>query len=221
MIQGAIFDADGTLLDSMGMWDTVGERYLLSRGIDPAPGLREILFPMSLAQCARYLKKTYGLPDEPQAIEAGINGTIRRFYCREVEAKPGVKGFLEGLRARGIPCTLATATDKAVITEGLRRTGLLDYFQEVITCGQLGVDKGTPHIFDYARERMGTPKAATWVFEDAVHAARTAHQAGYPVAAVADPYSDQAALRKVCRLYLPDLTDLPGFYRRACGEAGD
>ena len=52
MIQGAIFDADGTLLDSMGMWDTVGERYLASLGIPARPGLREILFPMSLTQCA-------------------------------------------------------------------------------------------------------------------------------------------------------------------------
>ena len=52
MIQGAIFDADGTLLDSMGMWDTVGERYLISQGVRPPAGLRETLFPLSLAQCA-------------------------------------------------------------------------------------------------------------------------------------------------------------------------
>ena len=52
MIQGAIFDADGTLLDSMGMWDTVGERYLIAQGVRPPAGLRETLFPLSLAQCA-------------------------------------------------------------------------------------------------------------------------------------------------------------------------
>ena len=49
MIQGAIFDADGTLLDSMGMWDTVGERYLASLGVTARPGLRQILFPLSLS----------------------------------------------------------------------------------------------------------------------------------------------------------------------------
>ena len=68
MIRGAIFDADGTLLDSMGMWDTVGVRYLRSLGIEPAPGLRQILFPMSLAQCAAYLKDRYGLSAACQEI---------------------------------------------------------------------------------------------------------------------------------------------------------
>ena len=101
MIQGAIFDADGTLLDSMGMWDTVGTRYLASLGIPARPGLREILFPMSLSQCAAYLQEAYHLPQSCLAIEAGINETIRTFYCQEVVAKPGAKAFLEALRARG------------------------------------------------------------------------------------------------------------------------
>ena len=62
---------------------------------------------------------------------------------------------------------------------------------------------------------MGTALADTWVFEDAVHAAQTAYQAGYRVAGVADPYSDQKALQATCHLYLSDLTDFPGFYERA------
>ena len=173
MIQGAIFDADGTLLDSMGMWDTVGERYLISQGVRPPAGLRETLFPLSLAQCAVYLK------------------------------------------AKGVPLYLATATDREVITKGLERTGILPLLDGLVTCGDLGVDKRTPEIFDYARDQMGTATEATWVFEDAVHAAATAAAAGYPVAGVADPYSDQTELRKLSRIYLPDMTDFSGFYQRA------
>lgn len=96
MIQGAIFDADGTLLDSMGMWDTVGERYLISQGVRPPAGLREALFPLSLAQCAVYLKDRFALPLAPSAIEAGINGVIRSFYAGEVVAKAGVLDFRGG-----------------------------------------------------------------------------------------------------------------------------
>lgn len=215
MIQGAIFDADGTLLDSMGMWDTVGARYLASLGIPARPGLREILFPMSLSQCAAYLQEAYRLPQSCLAIEAGINETIRTFYSQEVVAKSGAKAFLEALRARGVAITLATATDRAVITAGLERTGLLSLLDGLFTCGDLGVDKRTPEIFQTAQAAMGTPLEATWVFEDAVHAARTAYGAGYRVAGVADPYSDQAALRQTCHLYLPDLTDFPGFFAQA------
>ena len=125
MIQGAIFDADGTLLDSMGMWDTVGERYLASLGIPARPGLREILFPMSLTQCAAYLKQTYGLPQSCQAIADGINESIFTFYRDEVQAKAGAKAFLEALHRQGVAVTLATATDREVILAGLRRTSLL------------------------------------------------------------------------------------------------
>lgn len=215
MIRGAIFDADGTLLDSMGLWDTVGERYLRSLGISPAPGLRQILFPMSLSQCAAYLKEHYRLPLSCQAIEDGINQTILTFYQNQVQAKAGAADFLQSLRQRGVATYLATATDRTVITQGLARTGLLPLLDGLVTCGDLGTDKNTPVIFDYARDQMGTATQDTWVFEDAVHAARTACRAGYPVAGVADPYSDQAALKATCRLYLPDLTDFAGFYQKA------
>ena len=203
MIQGAIFDADGTLLDSMGMWDTVGERYLISQGVRPPAGLRETLFPLSLAQCAVYLKDRFALPLAPSAIEAGINGVIRSFYAGEVVAKAGVLDFLRGLKAKGVPLYLATATDREVITKGLERTGILPLLDGLVTCGDLGVDKRTPEIFDYARDRMGTATEAT------------AAAAGYPVAGVADPYSDQTELRKLSRIYLPDMTDFSGFYQRA------
>lgn len=215
MIKGAIFDADGTLIDSMGMWDTVGERYLASLGVAARPGLRAILFPMTQLEGAVYMKEAYGLSQSHQEIMEGVNDTIRNFYRYEVKAKPGAADFLRALRKKGVPITLATNTDRGPITDGLRTAGLLDLLDEVYTCGELHTGKDRPDIYHHARDRMGTRTEETWVFEDAVHGAQTAFQAGYRVAGVADPFSDQEVLKTVSHLYLPDLTDFQGFWAQA------
>ena len=53
-IRGAVFDVDGTLLDSMRVWDTIGEDYLRSIGYEPKENLKEVFKNMSLhpAACA-------------------------------------------------------------------------------------------------------------------------------------------------------------------------
>ena len=97
----------------------------------------------------------------------------------------------------------------------LNRTGLCKYFSKVFSCVDVGSGKDKPDVYLAALEHLGTPKDETWVFEDAVHGARTAFQAGYWVAGLADPYSDQAVLKTYCHLYLPDLTDFDGFWAQA------
>ena len=122
MIRGAIFDADGTLLDSMGMWDEAPVRFLESFGLRPRPDLQQILFPLTMRQCAEYIRQAYALPLAVEEIEDGINGIARRFYEEEVRAKPGALRFLQLLRRRGVRCVLATNTERLAIEAGLRRT---------------------------------------------------------------------------------------------------
>ena len=212
MIRGAIFDADGTLLDSMGAWDVAAVNYLAEQGIPARPDLAETLFPLTLAECTVYLHEAYGLLQSPAEIEAEIKESMRCFYRDRVEAKPGARAFLEQLRARGVKLALATNTARVAVTEGLRRTGILPLLDGIFTTEELKTSKHDPGFFHTVRRALGTETAETWVFEDAVHAADTAFRAGFPVAGVADPYSDQAALKKVCHLYLPDLTDFDGFW---------
>ena len=218
MIRGAIFDADGTLLDSMGMWRTAEVRYLHSIGKESKPGLSEALFAMTLHEGAAFLQREYALPFSPEEVAEGINRVIRDFYRTEVRAKPGAKAFLQKLRRDGVRITVATNTDRAEITEGLRSTGLLPLIENIFTCGELNTGKRLSSlIYDTARDWMGTELRDTWVFEDAVHAARTAHDAGYYVAGMADPYSDQTDLKKLCHCCLTDFTDYDGFYAVAAG----
>ena len=215
MIKAAILDADGTLLDSMGAWDVAAANYLAGRGVAARPDLQEVLFPLTLTECTVYLHEDYGLPESPKQIEEAIKAGMARFYREQVEAKPGALDFLTKLKAHGVKLALATNTARAAITGGLERTGLLPLLDGIFTTEEVGLDKRNPAYFHHVRRVLGTEPAETWVFEDAVHAAATAYHAGFPVAGVPDPYSDQEALKKVCHLYLPGLTDFDGFWKQA------
>ena len=187
-----------------------GIRYLASLGVTARPGLRQILFPLSLSQCAAYLRESYGLSLSVDAIEVGINGSIRSFYCEQVVCKTGAKEFLQALRERGIPAVLATATDRAVMMEGLRRTGLLPLLDAVYTCGELGVDKRTPALFHHARAQMGTAIEATWVFEDAVFGLKSSGVAGFKRVGIYDPHGRMKRddVRANCDIFIDSYEEL-------------
>ena len=202
-VRGAIFDMDGTLLDSMGIWETVGEDYLRARGRTPAPGLRETLRPMSLRQAAAYCRRTYGLPESEEEIAAGVNAMVADFYRETAPLKEGVRAALEAMRAAGVRMCVATATDRPLAECALRRCGVWEFFG-LLTCSEVGAGKDTPAIYEAGLQLLGTRKAETLVFEDALHAVQTAKAAGFPVVGVYDAHAagQQDALRALCDRYL-------------------
>ena len=102
MTKAAVFDLDGVLLDSMGIWNDLGARYLRSLGVMPEEGLNEILFSMSMEQGAEYLHTHYALPQSAAEVGAGIADMLRDFYFYEVPAKDGAAELLAALTARGV-----------------------------------------------------------------------------------------------------------------------
>ena len=206
MMDGAVFDVDGTLLDSMPAWEDAGQRYLAGLGIEAKPGLSKILYPMSMREGALYLKDTYGLQKSVQEIEGGINKTIQDFYQNEVQPKKGVMSFLERLRRENIPAAAATSSDRCLIEAAFDRLGLNKYFVHIFTCTEVGRGKDKPDIYLAAARRLGSDVSRTWVFEDALHAARTARLAGFHVAAVHDRSAegDRKKLEETADIYIED-----------------
>ena len=69
---------------------------------------------------------------------------------------------------------------------------MLDCFTAIFSCADLGLSgKGEPDIFRIALAHLGTERAETAVFEDALHAVRTAKADGFPVVGVYDPYEPE------------------------------
>lgn len=207
MMRGAIFDMDGTLLDSTSVWNTVGERYLRSIGLEPRENLSKVFFEMDLYDAARYYQREYGVQKSTDEIMSGVTAILEHFYTKEARLKPGTEKLLALLHKKGIHMCVATATDRPLVEAALGRCGVLPSFEKVFTCGEVGRSKSDPYIYETARRHLGTQKSQTWVFEDARYAIWTAKRAGFPVAAVYDAYEpSQSEVRMLADIYLEDMT---------------
>ncbi len=214
-ITGAIFDMDGTLIDSMHLWRGWDKRYLDTLGITPTPEQSKTMNGMMLEELGTYIPETFHLDLTPQEVIDGVNRIQEKGYFEEVEIKPTVIETLDKLQEMGVKMCLATATER-YLTEGcLKRLGLDGYFSRIFTCHEEHTSKYKPDIFLTAGEYLGTPKESTWVFEDTWYSIRGAKKAGFPLVAVQDKWSGHheeeikgAADRYVALLGDLDLTAL-------------
>lgn len=203
MISGAVFDMDGTILESMGAWATVGEAYLRRRGITPCHGDADSLMYQGWEGIVTHYRTAYAIEDDAQTIKKDLLAMVKAYYDQHAVPKEGAIAFLEALRSKGVKTYLATATDRAVAQPTLSRLQMLSLFDGIVTCAEVGIGKQSPLVFDTARERLGTALDTTWVFEDAAYAAATAKRAGYHVCAVYDRYErDTEKLKAHADVYL-------------------
>ncbi|MBQ3489674.1 MAG: HAD family phosphatase [Clostridia bacterium] len=205
MIKGAIFDLDGTLLDSMSIWDTIGEDYLRSLGIEPRENLAEVFKTFTLEESAEYYRTHYGVILSVEEIVNGVNGMIEDFYRNTVTLKKGVAEFLERLSKNGVKLCIATVTDKYLVEAALTRLKVRQYFGDIFTTAEVGCGKNNPKIYRTALAHLGTPKSKTVVFEDTLHALMTAKNDGFSVAAVYDEHEPmQAEIKAKGDYYITD-----------------
>ncbi len=203
-LQSAIFDMDGTLLDSMGMWRTLGSVLAQNHGAVPPPDLDRRVASLGLWEGTAYCKNICGLPGTVEELVSEIWGQIEEFYQHQVQPKPGLIKFLSLLKMEGVWMYVATATDRPLAETALKTAGIDGFFRGMITSQEAGQSKREgPEIYERALRRLRSNKKDTVVFEDALHALRTAKAAGFRTAAVYDASEpDQEEMRRLSDYYI-------------------
>ena len=203
MLTGAIFDFDGTLLDSMFIWDTIGEDYLRTLGKEPHENLKETFMTLTLEEAAEYYREHYKVTLSVTEIVDSINAMVEGIYRTKVTLKPGVTDYLRLLKERGVKMCVATVTDRYLVEDTLERLGILHYFSEIFTCAEVGYGKDKPIIYQKALEHLGTAKEETFVFEDSLFALETAKIDGFPTVGVYDMHeSRQEEMKRLADCYV-------------------
>ena len=184
----AIFDMDGTLIDSMVFWKNLTTEYLTSKGILQIPAdILEQIKPMTMSESAALFRREFGLTGD---VEAQMNEMMEDHYRNDIPLKPGAWEYLENLHRQGVRMCVASATAEHLMESCLTRLGVRQYFEFLLSCETVGAGKRSPLVYQESARRLGTVPGEIAVYEDALYAVQTAKAAGFHVVGV---YDDSAA----------------------------
>ncbi|MGN1334702.1 MAG: HAD family hydrolase [Anaerovoracaceae bacterium] len=186
MIKAVLFDADGTLMDSIASWRKALATVLNRRGLPYCEDDFQTLIPLTIKEGGAYLKEKYSLPETGDEVAAEYLGLVESFYATEVELKKGARETLEYYHARGIPMAIVTSSERILIEAACERHGISRYFQGLHICAELETSKHSPDIFVNTAKNLGAKPVETLVYEDSDYAIETAVKAGFKVIKVID-----------------------------------
>ena len=187
----AIFDMDGTLVDSMWGWNSVYIEFLTAHGAGAyAKEIVDNTAHLTTYESAVLFRDRLSLDISASDIAVALDGRMKELYQKEISEKPGVRAWLEQLRNDGVHMCVVSSTPEPLICVCLERLGLIDIFSFILSCDTIGKGKDEPDAYLAAAKRMGATPSETAVYEDSPTALMTAKKAGFYAVAV---YDDSAA----------------------------
>ena len=207
----AIFDMDGTLLDTMRYWRYTSLEYLLAHQLPVRDDILLRMFSTSSRKLLMEALAREGVEVDRAALVSELEGFMRRHYLYDAHFKtPSVPAFLQELKQAGVRMCVATGSPRAYAAEGLARLGILDFFEFVTDNYEGAHTKDQPGYFEALLKRLEAPAQRCWVFEDALYAMRSAKAAGMRVCAIeeAAQAADREAIIALADVYIRDYSEL-------------
>lgn len=209
-MKAAIFDLDGTLIDSMWAWENLAGDYLVSIGVEPPDNLKELIKELSLLESCYYMKENFLIQKSAEELNEDMENILEDYYANKFELKPYAIETLESLKKRNVRMCLATATDEKLVLKTFERIKIGHYFEFIQTCNGVNIEKNDPRFFELAIERLNCKPEDIWVFEDALHCIISAKKCGLNVVGVSDESDkeDTEEKRKHADIYVENLNEL-------------
>ncbi len=205
----AVFDMDGTLVDSLMLWDILwrefGIRYLNNPQFVPATQDDKAVRTLTLKDAMILIHDRYNIGNNAEELLSVANNIMADFYKNSVELKSGVKEFLEYLYSNNIRMCIASATAPDLINLAIEHCKLDKYFEKIFSCGAIGKGKDQPDIFLMAQEHFGVLSSEVCVFEDSLVAIDTASKIGMQTVGIYDKYNfGQDEIKRIANHYIAE-----------------
>lgn len=213
MNRAAIFDVDGTLINSMPAWETVGSDYVKQHGLVPAEDLDKRVKECCLRDVSLIMQNEYGIDKDIDDIETELSKMVEYKYYNTIPLKPGVENLLKGLQQRGVKMCLASASRYDHIEHALTRCGIMQYFTRIFSCVDVGSSKREQEIYRLAMEHLEVNPENTYMFDDALYVAQTAGALGIHCVGIYDEYMfHQEELKNSTEYYIENYNELSDFW---------
>lgn len=210
-IKGAIFDADGTLLDSMRYCNDISVRYLKNLGINNIEkNLSEKMFSMTFDEGSKYLSENYKINKNPETIKKEILSSLEDFYINVVDLKKGVREVLEYLKNNNIKMLIGTSSDEYLIKKACKRLDISKYFLDILTPENTGYSKKEKEFFEICLDKLKSKSSETCLFEDGLYSIIVANTLNIKTVAVKDDtnFKYVLQLKENADIYLEDISKI-------------
>jgi len=209
--KAVIFDLDGTLIDSMGVWLQVDEEYLSKRNIPVPKNLfQDIEGGNSFVEVAQYFKDRFGIKDSIDEIAKEWTSMVEKHYRSDVPLKEGVCKFLQYLKRNKVKIGVGTSNSEFLARTVLQANGVMDYFETIVDGFQITKGKPNPDIFLKVAKDLNVKPAECLVVEDVLVGVKAAKKAGMTVFAIYDEHAEieQNEIKKLADFYAENFDEI-------------
>ena len=185
--KAVIFDLDGTLIDSMGIWLQVDKEYLEKRNI-PVPDdlFKDVPEGNSFNEICLYFKDKFQLPDSIEEIGNEWIEMVAEHYKINIKLNDGAEELIKYLYDQNVKIAIGTSNTKYLAETVLKANGVLQYFDSIVAGCEEIKGKPYPDIFLKAAEELGIDPKNCLVIEDTIYGVRAAHNGGMDAFAIFD-----------------------------------